>query len=410
MRAWLGKNTILFGNPNSADCAEVPVGSQQLTFRQRINVAFIKTFPGKDYDHNVRTFRGDKDSYREVIEKERLPYGQSDSSRTPQDYYNTFIIKPDLKNNSAVSFFGMSSFRTFKYGRPLRFVIVPITTLKNVIKLVVEFLPYIVESGFKQLLIKSRSGWQRATRDVLIGDNETLEPRWKQILIGAFSSIGVLIGALGYYSLKATRLLVRTVTSPSASMHEAWDAYPALGVFSAIISVVAYGVLTLFLSPLVLFGVAKVAGVKAATVIAHAFSKGMPFRAEISLIMAGASTLAFAVGKGWQTFKSWCKQKLADRRSEKTTPQSEQVELAQQPDGSTVLTFTSLLPDVRAASKEREEKETSAQLNVASALSDNSIFVPLLNRPEPEKKEEQQQGGVIPQSDQIPSDFQSSCL
>lgn len=123
------------------------------------------------------------------------------------------------------------------------FIYLPV---KNIVKLIVEVLPYGIQKAAKYGMQKLRA---------ILAD-EVHKP---SLLKTFFAGAGIAVLGLFYYPAKIVRVAARIVTSPAVSARFGWKIHPVLGVLSGIASFVAISLLAFFTNPLFLTELGAVA-------------------------------------------------------------------------------------------------------------------------------------------------------
>jgi len=144
--------------------------------------------------------------------------------------------------HSVLSFLGCTGLTG--YEKILYPIQMPFVILQNVMRLMTEYLLAVVESAFGFLLDHSRKQWD---------EYSWREHPLRKLAVG----LGLLLGGVGYYAFKTLRLIARLITAPVESARQGRSIHLALGIFSIVLSISLYVVLTTFVAPIALIGLAK---------------------------------------------------------------------------------------------------------------------------------------------------------
>ena len=305
---WLQQNTVLLGDPSNDgfDSSASMAFGEDYSLKKRIAVAWAKTFPASGYDHNVQTYHGSHEQYKNAGPRQ---LGSIDS---PHQAYQKFISYFSIKQiftNPCVSFFGVEGLSGgWRVFYPFKILF---KSAQNIVRLVTEFPLYVAESAFRHMYIQSRLLVQRI--------NKGEASKWWRFIAWP----GMILGALGYYTFKAARLTVRLVTAPVESAKSAWSIHPALGVASGILSVAAYVVLVVFALPLAAVALIKVGAPAVASVITTVVSKiaGL-FSSALPVLTGVASATLMAIKGGYNKVRNYLfgRPKKTTQQHHKTSP------------------------------------------------------------------------------------------
>lgn len=171
-----------------------------------------------------------KDAYKKVF------YTAKDSAKSrlisffewPNEHYQYDAISKKAVANSSMS--KVINWATYIAGG---FIYLPV---KNLVKLVVEYVPYCLQKAAKMGIQNLR---QRRAEQTNPG-----------LLTNLVTGAGIVLLRAGYYIAKFVRVAARIITSPVTSARQGWKIHPLLGVVSAILSVAAIAALLFFTAPI----------------------------------------------------------------------------------------------------------------------------------------------------------------